>query len=199
VNLSGLTQLVNVDVSDTELLDGSGNPSLTGINLSGCTALEELRLDDSNFSAGIPDLSGLTSLRWIDMDQCSISGAVDISAQSFDALTFIDLSGNDITSITLPEANLSNVNLSDNALTATAVDYTLQWLAGSGVENGTVNLSGGTNAIPTENSASARAILQDRGWNVTVNQAPPALVHILLLTLCQLKEALYTSGEIIHL
>jgi hypothetical protein len=178
VNLSGLTQLVNVDVSDTELLDGSGNPSLTGINLSGCTALEELRLDDSNFSAGIPDLSGLTSLRWIDMDQCSISGAVDISAQSFDALTFIDLSGNDITSITLPEANLSNVNLSDNALTATAVDYTLQWLAGSGVENGTVNLSGGTNAIPTENSASARAILQDRGWNVTVNQAPPANVGI---------------------
>jgi hypothetical protein len=112
------------------------------------------------------------------MDQCSISGTLDISDSSFNNLTFIDLSGNDITSITLPEANLNNVNLSDNALTATAVDYTLQWLAGSGVENGTVNLSGGTNAIPTENSAAAREILLDRGWNVTVNQAPPANVGI---------------------
>ena len=178
VNLSGLTNLINVDVSDTELLDGSGNPSLTGINLSGCTALQELRLDDSDFSAGIPNLSGLTSLQWIDMDQCSISGAVDISASSFNALTGFDLSGNDITSITLPEANLNNVNLNGNALTATAVDYTLQWLAGSSVENGNVNLAGGTNAIPTENSAAARAILLDRGWNVTVNQAPPGYVGI---------------------
>jgi hypothetical protein len=178
VNLSGLTQLVNVDVSDTELLDGSGNPSLTGINLSGCTALEELRLDDSDFSAGIPDLSGLTSLRWLDMDQCSISGAVDISAQSFDALTFIDLQGNDITSITLPEASISNLNLNGNALTATAVDYTLQWLAGSAVENGFVDLAGGTNAIPTSNSAASRAALQDRGWEVIVNQGPPGYVGI---------------------
>jgi len=177
VNLSGLTQLGYVDVSDNDTLDEQGK-SLTGINLSGCTALEELRLDDSDFSAGIPDLSGLNALRWLDMDQCSISGSIDISASSFNALTFIDLSGNDITSITLPEANLNNVNLSDNALTATAVDYTLQWLAGSGVENGTVNLSGGTNAIPTENSAAARAILLDRGWNVIVNQAPPANVGI---------------------
>ena len=178
VNLSGLTNLINVDVSDSELLDGSGNPSLTGINLSGCTALEELRLDDSDFSAGIPDLSGLTSLRWLDMDQCGISGTIDISGSSFNNLTFIDLSGNDITSIILPEANLNNVNLNGNALTATAVDYTLQWLAGSSVENGNVNLAGGTNAIPTENSAAARAILLDRGWNVTVNQAPPGYVGI---------------------
>jgi hypothetical protein len=178
VNLSGLTQLVNVDVSDSELLDGSGNPSLTGINLSGCTALEQLRLDDSDFSAGIPDLSGLTSLQYIDMDQCNISGAVDISDSSFNNLTSFDLSGNDITSITLPEASLNNVDLNGNALTETAVDYTLQWLAGSVVENGFVDLAGGTNAIPTENSAAARADLQSRGWNITVNQGEPGRVGI---------------------
>ena len=178
VNLSGLTNLINVDVSDTELLDGSGNPSLTGINLSGCTALEELRLDDSDFSAGIPNLSGLTSLRWLDMDQCSISGTLDISDQSFNNLTFIDLQGNDITSITLPEAYINNLNLNGNALTATAVDYTLQWLAGSNVENGFVDLAGGTNAIPTANSAAAKATLQDRGWEVIVNQGPPGYVGI---------------------
>jgi hypothetical protein len=178
VNLSGLTNLISVDVSDSELLDGSGNPSLTGINLSGCTALEELRLDDSDFSAGIPDISGLNSLQFFDMDQCSISGAIDISASSFNALTSFDLSGNDITSITLPEANLNNVDLSNNALTATAVDYTLQWLAGSGVENGFVDLADGTNAIPTENSSAARADLQSKGWEVLVNQGEPGRVGI---------------------
>lgn len=179
VNLSGLTQLTYVDVSDTELVDGSGTPSLTSINLTGCTALQELRLDDNDFSAGIPNLAGLTSLQWIDMDQCDISGTIDISDSSFNNLTGFDLSGNNnITSITLPEANLSNVILYDNALTETAVDYTLQWLAGSGVENGNVDLSGGTNAIPTSNSAAARAILQNRGWNVTVNQGPPGYVGI---------------------
>lgn len=177
VNLSGLTNLINVDVSDCHTLDDL-NSSLTGINLSGCTALEELRLDDSDFSAGIPNLTGLTNLRWLDMDQCIISGTLDISDQSFNNLTFIDLNGNSLTSIILPEANISNLNLNNNALTATAVDYTLQWLAGSGVENGFVDLAGGTNAVPTANSAAARATLQDRGWEVIVNQAPPGYVGI---------------------
>ena len=178
VNLSGLTQLTNVDVSDTELIDGSGNPSLTSINLSGCTALEQLRLDDSDFSAGIPDLSGLNNLQNIDMDQCGIAGALDISASSFNALTSIDFSGNSITSITLPEANLTNVDLNGNALTEEVVNNTLQWLDGSGVENGSVNLAGGTNAIPTGTGLTAKTNLQGKGWNVTVNQAPPGYVGI---------------------
>ena len=177
VNLSGLTQLVNVDVSDTIKLDDSGH-SLTGINLSGCTALEQLRLDDSDFSAGIPDLSGLTSLQWIDMDQCSISGTIDISDSSFNNLTGFDFSSNSITSITLPEANLNDVNLNNNALTEEAVNNTLQWLDGSGVENGYVDLSGGDNAIPTGNGATAKTNLQGKGWTVNVNQAPPGYVGI---------------------
>jgi hypothetical protein len=178
VNLSGLTQLTNVDVSDTELIDGSGNPSLTSINLSGCTALEQLRLDDSDFSAGIPDLSGLNNLQNIDMDQCGIVGALDISASSFNALTSIDFSGNSITSITLPEANLTNVDLNGNALTEEVVNDVLQWLDGSGVENGSVNLAGGTNAIPTDYGLTAKTSLQNKGWNVTVNQGAPGYVGI---------------------
>jgi len=178
VNLSGLTNLINVDVSDTELLDGSGNPSLTGINLSGCTALQELRLDDSNFSAGIPDLSGLTALQYIDMDQCSISGAIDISASSFNALTGFDFSSNDITSITLPEANLNDVNLNNNALTEEVVNDVLQWLDGSGVENGSVNLAGGTNAIHTGTGLTAKTNLQGKGWTVNVNQGEPGYIGI---------------------
>jgi hypothetical protein len=177
VNLSNLTNLIDVDISDQHDIITDEN-CLTSVNLTGSTAIEELRLDDSNFSAGMPDISGLTnSLRILDMDQCQLSGVIDLS--QFSALTSIDFGGNiNITSVTLPEANLDDVDFDNNALTATAVDYTLQWLAGSGVENGYVDLSGGTNAIPTENSAAARAILLDRGWNVTVNQAPPGYVGI---------------------
>lgn len=178
VNLSGLTQLTNVDVSDTELADGSGTPSLTSINLTGCTALQQLRLDDNDFSAGIPNLAGLTSLQYIDMDQCNISGAVDISAQSFNALTGFDLSGNAITSIQLPEALLNDVVLYNNALTEEGVNNVLQWLDGSGVEGGYVDLSGGTNAVPTGNGATAKTNLQGKGWTVVVNEASPGNVNI---------------------
>ena len=177
VDLSGLTQLINVDISDCNTLDGESN-SLTSVNLSGCTALEQLRLDDSDFSAGIPDLSGLTALQSLDMDQCGISGAVDISASSFNALTFVDLYGNNITSITLPEAYINNLNLNDNALTEEAVNNTLQWLDGSGVENGFVDLADGTNAIPTGNGATAKTNLQNKGWETIVNQGPPGYVGI---------------------
>ncbi len=177
VNLSGLTQLTTVDVSDTIKLDDSGH-SLTDINLSGCTALEQLRLDDSDFSAGIPSLAGLTSLTFFDMDQCSISGAVDISASSFNALTSFDLSGNAITSIQLPEALLNDVILYNNALTEEGVNNVLQWLDGSGVENGYVDLSGGTNAVPTGAGLTSKTNLQNKGWEVIVNQGEPGYVGI---------------------
>jgi|688.fasta_scaffold358153_1 hypothetical protein len=178
VNLSGLTQLTTVDVSDCEVINGSGDSSLTSINLSGCTSLQQLRLDGSDFSAGIPDLSGLTSLEYLDLDNCGISGAIDISASSFNALTGFDFSSNAITSVTLPEAYLNDVNLYNNALTEEAVNNVLQWLDGSGVSNGYVDLSGGTNAIPTGNGATSKTNLQNKGWEVIINQAPPGYVGI---------------------
>lgn len=178
LDVSGLTNLTYVDVSDCDLVNSEGEASLSSINVSGCTALEQLRIDDSNFSGVMPNLTGLTSLQYFDLDQSNIAGDIDISASSFNALTGFDLSGNTITSIIIPEAPLSDVNLYNNALTETAVNNVLQWLGGNGIENGYVDLSGGTNAIPTGNGATAKATLQSRGWNVYVNQAPPASVGI---------------------
>ena len=135
VNVSGLANLVDLDLSDSEI-PGVGTPSLTSVNLTGCTALEQLRLDDSNFSAGIPDLTGLNALTYFDMDQCNISGAVDISQLS--TLTGFDLSSNvNITSVQLPEALLTDVNIRNNALTEAAVNNILQWLDGSQVSTNT--------------------------------------------------------------
>ena len=179
IDLSGLTNLTYVDVSDNDTLAGEGDPSLTSINVTGCTALENLYIDGSDFSAGIPDLSSLTSLIYFDMDRCGISGDIDISASSFNNLTGFDFYGNTgITSVTLPEANLNSVNLENTALTETAVNNILQWLNGSSVENGYVDLSGGTSAIPTGNGATAKTSLQGKGWTVSVNQAPPGYVGI---------------------
>lgn len=176
LDVSNITSLIELDASDNETVDTQSN-SLTSVNLTGCTSLEQLRLDDNNFSAGIPDLTGLTSLQWLDMDQCNISGAVDISMLS--ALTGFDLSSNaDLTSVQLPEANLNDVSIYNCALTETAVNNILQWLDGSGVSNGTVDLTGGTNAIPTGNGLTAKVNLQNKGWNVYVNQAAPGRVGI---------------------
>ena len=167
VNLSGLTQLTTVDISDNITLDDDGS-SLTSVNLSGCTALEELRLDDSDFSSGMPNLIGLTNLTWLDLDQSSISGSVDLSMLT--SLTGFDLSGNSVTSVTLPESNLSNVILYDNNLTEEAVTDILEWLDGSGVEDGNVDLTGSGNAVVTSNGLTAKSNLQGKGWNVDVNE-----------------------------
>lgn len=177
VDVSGLTNLVELDLSDSEIPGTEGERSLTSVILTGCTSLEQLRLDDSNFSAGIPNLTGLTSLQYLDLDQCGITGNVDLSI--LPALTGFDLSGNEgLTSVTVFEQQLNDVSISNAALTEESVNDILMWLDGSGVINGYVDLSGGTNAVPTGNGAAAKDNLINKGWNVYVNQAPPANVGI---------------------
>lgn len=174
VNFSGLSNLLDIDVSDNKELETSG---ITSITLTGCTALEQLRLDDNDFSAGIPDLTGLNALTYLDLDQCGITGNVDLSM--LPALTGFDLGGNTgLTSVTIFEQQLNDVIINNAALTEECVNDILMWLDGSGVINGYVDLSGGTNAIPTGNGAAAKDNLINKGWNVLVNQAAPGNVGI---------------------
>jgi len=63
----------------------------------------------------------------------------------------------------------ASVLLQDNALTQAAVDNVLAALVESGAINGTLNLSGGTNAIPSAAGLADKAILEGDGWTVTVN------------------------------
>lgn len=167
IDFSGLTNLTYIDISDNDI-PGEGTPSLTSVNLTGCTALEQLRLDDSNFSAGIPNLTGLTSLNYFRIDDCNISGDIDLSMLS--ALTGFDLSDNNgITSVTLPEALLLDIRLDNTGLTETAVNNILQWVDGSGVTNGYMNLSGGTSALPTGYGITAITSLLEKVWIVLTN------------------------------
>ena len=168
VNLSGLANLLYVDISDNYVLDASGDSSLTSVNLSGCTALQELRLDDSDFSAGIPSLAGLTSLTNLDLDQCLITGALDLSMLS--ALESFDLSNNTgLTSVTLPASNINDANLYGTALLPAVVNTILQQLDANGVINGYVSMEDGTSAAATGAGITAIYSLEAKGWQVYTN------------------------------
>ncbi len=168
VNLSTLTNLIYVDISDNNVPGGSTN-TLTSVNLSGCTDLQELRLDDSDFSVGIPSLAGLTSLSLIDFDQCSISGVVDLSG--LPALADLDFGGNTaLTSIIIADAQpIIDFDADTCALTETAVDDILVVLSNNGESGGFVDVSGGTNAIPSATGLAAKLVLEGNGWTVNVN------------------------------
>jgi hypothetical protein len=65
--------------------------------------------------------------------------------------------------------NLEDVELQDNDLTEASVDHVLITLDDSGLIGGLVDLSGGTNSVPSVAGAAAAASLILKGWSVTVN------------------------------
>jgi hypothetical protein len=177
IDLSGMSTLTEVDLSDNDLPD-SGTNSLSSVNLSGCTSLEFLYLDDNDFSAGLPDLSDCNSLKVIDFDQCNLVGSVDIS--NLPALEQFDFNGNLeltelIISSTQPLGDNERELLANNcALTQTAVDNILVALASGSISAGYVRLDNddpddpGTNATPGEAGRESLLILSDRGWSFDI-------------------------------
>jgi hypothetical protein len=175
IDLSGMSTLTEVDLSDNDLPDSSTN-SLSSVNLSGCTSLQFLYLDDNDFSTGFPDLSDCTSLKYIDFDQCDIVGSVDIS--NLPTLEAFDFSGN----LGLTEVIISSSQpLGDNgreilanscALTQTTVDNILVALASGSISNGYIKLDNpddiGTNATPGEAGRESLFVLNERGWSFDI-------------------------------
>ena len=168
VNLSNLPNLVNVDISDCDV-PGTNTSSLTSVNLSGSTAIQTLRLDDSDFSGGVPNLSALTALEILDLDQCGISGVLDLSGLT--SLIDVDLSGNTaLTSVVISDSQpIIDFNASGCALTETAVDDILVVLSNNSQSNGYADLSAGTNAIPSATGLAAKTVLEGNGWTIDVN------------------------------
>ena len=174
IDLSGLSSLTTVDLSDNDL-PGSGTNSPVSVNLSGCTSLETLYLDDNDLSAGFPDLSDCTSLTYIDFDQCGLVGSVDIS--NLPLLEYIDFSGNSVLTELIISRNQpigdngSEVTLNDCAFSQTVVDNILLELASGSVSNGYVqidNNNDGTNATPGQIGRESLFVLNSRGWSFDV-------------------------------
>jgi Leucine-rich repeat (LRR) protein len=168
VNLSNLPNLVEVDISDCDI-PGTNTSSLTSVNFSGSTAIQQLRLDDSNFSGGVPNLSALTALETLDLDQCDISGVLDLSGLT--SLINLDVSGNlAMTSVVIADSQpITDFNGIECALTETAVDDILVVLSNNGQAGGNVDLSEGTSAPPSATGLAAKAVLEGNGWVVNVN------------------------------
>jgi hypothetical protein len=171
IDLSGLTNLTYVDVSDQDAVVDGAN-CLASINLSGCTSLESLYIDDNDFSAGFPDLSDCTSLRYFDFDQNNLVGSVDLS--NLPALEGFDMNGNtELTEVIISRTqplgdNGTEILLNNCALTQTAVDNILLELASGSISNGYIQLNQGTNATPGEVGRESLFVLNARGWSIDV-------------------------------
>jgi hypothetical protein len=114
----------------------------------------------------------LTLLEYIDFDQCSLTGSIDLSG--LPNLRGFDFSGNvDLTEIVIsssqPLGDGYFVYAYNCALTEESVDNILVALSTNGVNSAEVDLSGGTNAIPSSTGLAAIAVLQGNGWTVYVN------------------------------
>lgn len=172
VDFSGLTHLDYVDISDCDVV-GSSDASLTSVNVTGCTALVDIRIDDSNFSAGFPDFSTCTSLEYFDADQSNIQGTLDLS--NIPSLQGFDLFGNTgltnlVLSHTQPLGDGRSLDCNGTALTQASVDGILHACASGSVSNGNFFCEDGTQGWPSEYGVEAIRVLSDRFWGITVQR-----------------------------
>jgi len=118
----------------------------------------------------IPDLSSLILLQTLDLE-ANLLTTVTIP-DTLTALANLYLQFNSLTTVTIPNTltALANLNLNSNALTIASVDAVLLNLDTAGALNGTVNLSGGTNASPTGGATNVNKLsLEGKGWTVNIN------------------------------
>jgi len=130
-------------IQDFELGFGPGD-TVSLNNAIALNGLDEWDSDDMNIYS--LDLTGLSSIDEL-YHCCSV-------------LTHINITGC---------ANLNDVDLIDNALTEASVDHVLISLDNYGLSNGILDLTGGTNAIPSVAGDAAILSLQGKGWMVFYN------------------------------
>jgi hypothetical protein len=131
--------------------------------------LEELWIWNTGYSGELaPGSILLTNVQAY--DNSGLTSAVFADGAFSDNDTYLDLHDCTLASITLPTTNgLIYVDLSGNALDTAQVNSVLENLAGNSIADGIVNLSGGTNGVPSGGGSTAVTTLEGRGWTVTVN------------------------------
>ena len=138
-------------------------------DLSSLILLTSLDLQSNSLTTvTIPNT--LTALAYLNLQSNSLT-TVTIP-DTLTALATIDLHSNSLTTVTIPNTltALSFLDLSGNALNLASVDAVLLNLDTAGVLNGTVDLSGGTNASPTGGATNVNKLsLEGKGWTVTIN------------------------------
>lgn len=202
VDFSNLTNLTTIDISDCETPDGTGQ-SLTSVNVTGCTNLEQLRVDDSNFSAGFPNLNSCTSLEYFDADQCNISGSLNLS--ELPALRGFDLNGNSQLTELIVSSNQSlgdgePIRVDGTSLTQTSLDNLIQAVDSGSVNNGLINLLVNNSVKPSfERGLPALRGLDAKSWGMEVNPYDQLIqITNMYETSQQAVDAMVVNGELIE-
>lgn len=190
INLSNNTLLITADLSENLLTSitttnntalqilNIGTNSISGaINLSTNTALTDLNCE-SNTITSITGLSSLTNLAKLTISNNAFS-SLNISANS--NLVEIYAAVNGMTSVTLPNAagititTTYHLDLSSNNLDASAINYVLQTVdtyttpSGGNMTDKYIDLSGGSNAVPTGAGLTALTSLRAKGYTILTN------------------------------
>ena len=184
------TQLVNISgnllVSDSDILNNlyfpmlsiiegvcviTNNPLLTNIDLSALTNISSnfqvysnvslvsfnlFSLQNSYAGIYIYDNSLLTQLSFSALVYCPVV----LQVKNNPVLVAIDI---------LSNLNCINIDFSGNALVQDYVDLILQNISLAGFSNGFLDLSGGSNSVPSSAGLVFKNTLESNGWSVYVN------------------------------
>ena len=170
VNQSGNTSLLQVDISNSGITNAifTGCTSLFTLATTGDVALTVLIGSDLGITS--LDISTNTALTEVAMLNCTGLSSLSISANT--ALDTVGLNGcGTLTTLNISTNTLiTDLGLNGCAITAQVdIDSILTALDGFGLSNGSVDLSGGTNATPGAGGLTAKANLIGKGWTVANN------------------------------
>ena len=166
--------LVEWEPSNIDALQYLGLWAFSDPSLAGITTLNILARSNSSAmiigyasdltTLNFPNLITLTS----QLDNNSNLTTVNFPLLNISANADIEIYDNpSLTTITVSSILVSDyLYFYNNALNQTTVDNILQALVYSGVSDGYINMTGGTNAVP---NATNVTILQNRGWGVYTN------------------------------
>lgn len=164
---------VDVGMSASEFIGSLLVTSATGeIDLSVCTGITSLSAPNAT-NLDCHGCTSLTSIYAPNATEFYCYGCTSLTSVSAPNATYIDCSGcTSLTSLSAP--NATSIDASGCALTGAAIESLLLELYTTGKQNGTVDISGGTNADYATWSLQAKAdaaTLQTRGWTITYNEA----------------------------
>lgn len=170
VNVS--SKVVNFDFTGcsalTDVYLSSTSDTIESVSVSGCTALLYLEIAGNMLPLAALDVSDCPLIEALYVGTTSLV-TLDLTAQS--SLKEFDCRGcPSLSIITLPmSAPITNFSASDCALPEAQIDAILAFLDSGLVENGYVELVGGTNGIPSAAGLASKAGLEGKGWEVLVN------------------------------
>jgi fructose-bisphosphate aldolase class 1 len=113
------------------------------------------------------NLAANTALKQLSCKTCTLT---TLSLTTNVALNTLEVNSNALTTLDIStNVLITYLDGTGNALTQAAVDGILADLDTAGLLNGTVDLSGGTNATPSAAGLISAANLTGNGWTVTTN------------------------------